>query len=196
MSATKRYLGAQEGYGHSPGQPPAMPPEEHSSDHTAAVPPAEPDRPASRRGPWDDTVQLRRQQPYTFAPAVTPPTPVRDAEGYDLQPDPLAAMTASELIAALREYRAWAGDPPYRAMATQARQAVAHSTMYAVLNGNTELPKLKVVIAIIAGCGGSDEEQRTWATAWRRIALGKLDVSATVGAPTLRVVPQTAETTR
>jgi hypothetical protein len=79
-------------------------------------------------------------------------------------------------------------------MAAQARQAVAHSTMYAVLNSDNELPKLKVVIAIIAGCGGGDEEQRAWATAWRRIALGKLDASAAVEAPTLRVVPQSAET--
>ena len=78
-------------------------------------------------------------------------------------------------------------------MADKARQAVAPSTMCTVLKNGTELPKLKVVIAIIAGCGGDDEEQRAWATAWRRIALGKLDASAAAEAPTLRVVPLAAE---
>lgn len=62
--------------------------------------------------------------------------------------------------------------------------------MYAAPNNDTELPRLKVVIAIIAGCGGDDAEQRAWATAWRRLALGKLDASATAAEPpTLRVVP-------
>ena len=94
--------------------------------------------------------------------------PVRDAAGFDLRPDPLTAATNAELVARLRQYRQWAGDPPFRAIAAQAGQIVAHSTIYVALNSD-ELPSLKVVLAVVAGCGGSEEDQRAFATAWRRL---------------------------
>jgi hypothetical protein len=50
------------------------------------------------------TPRLRRSELERKAPL--------DAEGYDLRPDPLAARTPAELIAALRLYRIWAGEPP------------------------------------------------------------------------------------
>jgi hypothetical protein len=102
------------------------------------------------------------------------PEPVRDAAGYDLRPDALTARTSAELIARLREYRQWSGEPPFRKIAAQARQKVAHSTIFVALNGD-ELPSLKVVLAIIEGCGGSVDDQRAFATAWRRIKSGTLD---------------------
>lgn len=94
-----------------------------------------------------------------------------DAEGFDLRPNPLAANTAAEYIDALWQYKAWSGDPSWRAMAKRAGQAVVHSTMYAAMNGST-LPKLDVVKAIIVGCGGGEDDLKLFATAWRRIATG------------------------
>ncbi len=100
--------------------------------------------------------------------------PVSDAEGYDLKPNPLTAKTPGELVTALREYRTWAGTPPLRTMAVTAREKVAHTTMWSALNGS-ELPAFRVVIAIVEGCGGSQEDLRSFATAHRRISLGRLD---------------------
>jgi hypothetical protein len=94
--------------------------------------------------------------------------PVRDADGYNLKPDPLQAQTAAELVRALRQYRAWSGNTPFRQMAAQARQRVAHSTMCVALKSE-ELPGLKVLLAIVAGCGGSQSDQQKFATSWRRI---------------------------
>ena len=50
---------------------------------------------------------------------------IADAEGFDLRPDPLRARTAADFMAALRCYRAWAGDPSYRKMASRASYALA-----------------------------------------------------------------------
>ena len=102
--------------------------------------------------------------------------------GFDLRPDPLTATNAVELIAVLNRYRQWAGEPSFRAMAAQARQRVAHSTMFTALHGD-QLPKLKVVLAIVAGCGGGEDDQRAFASAWRRIKFGRLDVFPTADRP-------------
>ena len=114
----------------------------------------------------------------------TVPQPIMDAAGYNLKPDPLTAETSAELVARLREYREWSGEPPFRKMAEQARQKVAHSTIFTALNSN-DLPRLEVVMAIIAGCGGGMDDQRAFVTAWRRIKSGKLDAppAATPPAP-------------
>jgi hypothetical protein len=114
----------------------------------------------------------------------TVPQPIMDAAGYNLKPDPLTAETSAELVARLREYREWSGEPPFRKMAAQARQKVAHSTIFTALNSN-DLPRLEVVMAIIAGCGGGIDDQRAFVTAWRRIKSGKLDAppAATPAAP-------------
>lgn len=106
------------------------------------------------------------------APAASP-EPVRDADGYNLKPDPLQAQTAAELTGALRQYRAWAGNTPFRQMAARARQRVAHSTMCVALKSD-DLPGLKVVLAIVAGCGGGQADQEKFATAWRRINAGMI----------------------
>jgi hypothetical protein len=101
---------------------------------------------------------------------------VRDTKGYNLKPNPLTATTAGQLVDAMRAYRSWAGNVPYRAMADRAHHAVAHSTMFVALN-SSELPALPVVIAIIRGCGGSSDDQEKFATAWRRINSGGIDGS-------------------
>lgn len=95
---------------------------------------------------------------------------IADAEGFDLRPDPVRARTAADLIAALRGYRAWAGDPSYRKMASRASYASAASTICAALNSDT-LPRLELVLAVVTGCGGDEEDQQRFATAWRAIRL-------------------------
>jgi hypothetical protein len=193
---TKRHLAPQWALDHSAEVSLAVPLEYCSSDEAAyrTVNLAGNSQPAffCTVTPGGTTPGSKRQ-PLLVPAAAPPPAAVRDAEGYDLRPDPLAATTAAELVAALREYRSWAGSPPFRTMAAHARQAVAHSTMHTAMKNDTELPRLKVVTAIIAGCGGDENDQRAWATAWRRIALGKLDAPSTAGTPTLRVLPPAAE---
>jgi rubredoxin len=146
-------------------------------EETAAAPPAQ-------AGPRAPAVSIPAAQQAKKAHVPEPPA---DAAGYDLKPDPLAARTAAELVVALRVYRIWAGEPSFRDMASQARQAVAFSTMCTALKSD-ELPPLKVVVAIVAGCNGSTEDQQRFATAWRLIK--GLDIPG--DRPTLRVVPPTA----
>ena len=120
------------------------------------------------------------------------PEPIPDAEGYDLRPDPLAVRTPADLVAALQHYREWAGKPSFRVMAARTRQKAAASTLCTAL-GSGEFTRLDVVVAVIAGCGGSEEDQRRFATAWRRIQLGQLAAGPAVGERALRVVPSAAE---
>lgn len=49
-------------------------------------------------------------------------------------------------------------------MAERARWDVAHSTMWVALNSDT-LPKLKVVLAIVAGCGSGHDDQKAFTPA-------------------------------
>jgi len=106
----------------------------------------------------------------TARPAA--PEPVRDVPGFDLKPNPLAARTSLEYVAALRKYWEWCGRPSYRVMASQARNKVAHSTLWKALNRD-DLPDMGVVLAIITGCGGSTADRECFVTAWRQIKAGR-----------------------
>lgn len=116
-------------------------------------------------------------------------TVVRDAEGFDLCPDPLRASTPGELVEAVRAFRIWAGEPSFREMAKRAGSRTAASTICTALGSEHELPRLQVVLAVIAGCGGSEDDQRRFATAWRRIRLGHVAAGHGQERPDLRVVP-------
>ena len=102
------------------------------------------------------------------APGTRGNLQIGDASGFDLKPDPLAATTDAQFIKALWDYKAWSGDPSWRAMAARAGQRVVHSTMYGAMHGSV-LPKLEVVKAIISGCGGGEDDLRAFATAWRQL---------------------------
>ena len=106
-----------------------------------------------------------------------PALPLPDADGFDLRPDPMQAKTPADLVRALRQYRLWAGEPPLRTIARRAGTGTGASTICAALNAKT-LPRLETVTAIIAGCGGSEEDQRRFITAWRAIRLSQLDDAA------------------
>jgi len=103
--------------------------------------------------------------------------PVRDVPGRDLRPDPTSAQTAGEFLTALRDYRIWSGEPSYRRMAAQSQQAVSYSTLRSALIGRA-MPSMEVVLAIVAGCGGGEDVQRRFATAWRQLQMPAADSSA------------------
>jgi hypothetical protein len=103
---------------------------------------------------------------------VRVPRPPADLPGYDLKPDPLAARSsAAALIQGLRDYRIWAGEVSFRAIAARSGQRASASAICTALGdaalGRDKLPRLQVVIALIEGCGGDEEDQAAWATAWR-----------------------------
>jgi hypothetical protein len=94
------------------------------------------------------------------------------------------------LIEALRQFRIWAGNPSWRRdMAARSGQRAGMSTMWKALRAK-ELPlRLEVIDSIVEGCGGSEEDRRRFASAWRRLTMG--NTSAEVSAPParLRAVP-------
>src|SRR2546429_590574 len=84
------------------------------------------------------------------APATAARRQISDADGFDLKPNPLTAATPPEFVAALRQYRAWSGNPSFRTMAQRAEQLAAYSTMHAAMSAEA-LPRLEVVKAIVIG---------------------------------------------
>ncbi|MEV4095863.1 hypothetical protein [Streptosporangium saharense] len=121
-------------------------------------------------------------------PAETPPEPSgtapppqphhlrQDVIGYDLKPDPLRAETKEELLALMRDFHVWAGEPSYREIAINAGRAVGASTLCEALDVNrpARMPSLKVVTAFVHGCGGEEEDLVSWTTAWRRIRMARV----------------------
>jgi len=117
-----------------------------------------------------------------------PPRPaVKDAADLDLRPDPGQAGTAAELVGALREFHQWAGEPSYRVMAEQCGQMMSASSLHRTLNGRA-LPPFKAVMAVIIGCGGSEEDQRRFASAWRMIRSGRRTATGSPSAAPLHAV--------
>jgi hypothetical protein len=114
-------------------------------------------------------------------PAARRPLP-RDPDGHQLCPDPMKATTAAELMDVLRQYHVWSGRPSLRRIAARSERQTSASTICAVLKSST-LPSLRVLLAIVAGCGGSDEDAGRFAAAWRAIELG-IPLAAVQGADT------------
>ncbi|MGH3219412.1 MAG: hypothetical protein ACRDPY_12000 [Streptosporangiaceae bacterium] len=113
-------------------------------------------------------------EPPQAKPPVRVPRMIGDAAGYSLCPDPLAARTPADLMAALRRYRICAGEPSYRTMSRLGRGNLAPSTLCTAL-GSDELPTLAVVLAVVTACGGNGEDLKKYATAWRRLRLAQED---------------------
>lgn len=101
----------------------------------------------------------------------SPPTAVPDLDGHDNRPDPMTATTPAEFVAAMRLFRRWAGTPSYRRMQQNCGNRCSATSFHTALSQD-KLPKLPLVEAFIIACGGTDEEYRRWATAWRRLELG------------------------
>ena len=47
------------------------------------------------------------------------------------------------------------------------------STMCTVLSGNTLPDRLDIIDAIVEGCGGTEEDRRRFATAWRELTMAR-----------------------
>lgn len=88
----------------------------------------------------------------------------------DLRPDPARIRDTDDLLAALRDFRAWAGSTPYRKIADGCGQLVTATTIATALTGE-RLPQLQTVLAILRGCGATEEYEERFTTAWRRCAL-------------------------
>jgi len=159
-------------------------PRRSAPSRTSAAQPAATALPANARKP-------RKQQP----PAGEhPDQALPDVPGHEHCPDPLQAHTAAEFMAALRDFRAWAGDPSFRQMAQRAdrrhRKASA-ATMCQAL-GSDELPRQEIVRAIVIGCGGTRDHEQAFVTAWRGLRLAPGDRPPKQGRGNLYPVPDTA----
>jgi transcriptional regulator with XRE-family HTH domain len=96
------------------------------------------------------------------------------------KPDPSVVKTGAELVAALQELRAWAGNPSFRMMSERAERAgsaIPASKISAALRGRA-LPDPRVMAAIIVGCGATKEDADAFSAAWRRVAFAEADDSA------------------
>jgi hypothetical protein len=54
------------------------------------------------------------------------------------------------------------------------------------------MSRYDMVDAIVTGCGGSDEDRRMWATAWRRLAMQPESGVTLAEVLTLRAAPEQA----
>lgn len=137
-----------------------------------AAPPSPADRSADEPGR-----RITVSVPHPQAPVVPVPAEqtdegagggqaVPDVDGFDLRPDPMQMETPAAFMVALRQYRRWAGSPPYREMADRSGNVYSASAMCAALRASV-LPKYTMLNALIMGCGGDEKEFQRWITAWR-----------------------------
>jgi hypothetical protein len=99
-----------------------------------------------------------------------PPESVIPDLNATLRPDPASAGSSAQFMELLRSFRIWAGRPSYRDMAAGTQRFTA-SALHAALGRDVLPARHEMVDAIVTGCGGSDEDRRMWATAWRRLAM-------------------------
>ena len=102
--------------------------------------------------------------------SLRPARAIQDSPRSALCPDPVAVQNAADLPAALSRFRVWAGEPSFKEMQRLSEPRAAASTMCTALSSG-KLPSLRVVQAIINGCGGTPEQVQAFADAWRRIRL-------------------------
>lgn len=98
------------------------------------------------------------------------PEPVLPDHDASLRPDPSSAGDPAAFMKLLRQFRIWAGNPSYRNMAARDQRFTA-SALHAALGRDVLPARHDMVDAVIAGCGGSEEDRSIWATAWRRLAM-------------------------
>jgi len=92
----------------------------------------------------------------------------------------------------MRRFHQWAGEPSYRVMAEQCGQMVSASSLHRALTSRA-LPPFSAVMALITGCGGSEEDKSRFASAWRRIRSGR--AAGDRPQPALRALPPAAAKT-
>ena len=117
---------------------------------------------------WDQASRHRLnpvQYPDTAASRV-----ISDGPSVNLCPDPDAARTPAEFMDTLRRYWIWSGKLSYRSMARECDHQFAASTIFTALKADT-LPSFDLAQAIVVACGGNEEHQRSFRSAWRRLQM-------------------------
>ena len=115
-------------------------------------------------------------------PRETAPGAVPDLDA-SLRPDPRDAATPADLMTRLRQFKVWAGNPGYRQIAAGAGNRYSSTALHAALKADQLPRKQELIDAIVQGCGGSEEDRRMWATAWRQLAMAPES-----GVPLARVI--------
>lgn len=103
--------------------------------------------------------------------AGLPPWYVSDPPGKDLRPDPDAITTVPQLLAAMRLYHMWSGNPRLVVLAHRCRHRVSASTFRRALEGDA-LPSLPVLHDLIGACGSTPEYRERFEQAWHKVAAG------------------------
>jgi hypothetical protein len=114
--------------------------------------------------------QERRQPPDLAQYSGKPGSVIPDMPGFNLCPDPGTVRAPAEFMDCLRRYRIWSGKISYREMERKCGRRFAASTICTALQGD-ELPSFDMVLAIVVACGGSEEHQLSFLSAWRSIQL-------------------------
>ena len=124
-----------------------------------------------------ELVHLRERLTEKMSYAARPAKPremaadtVADLE-LDLRPDPRGAETATAFMECLREFKVWSGNPGFRQVAARAGKRYTAAALQRALAQDKLPKKLEIVDSIVTGCGGSNDDRRMWATAWRRLAM-------------------------
>lgn len=104
-------------------------------------------------------------------PRLTSPEQIGDLTGYALKPDPLTAKSLTDLEKLLRDLWTWAGYPSSRILASRSGGAFSHATISKLIYDKPGKPNLKLpyVLGFVRACGGDQDEQKRWVTAWRNI---------------------------
>jgi hypothetical protein len=103
-------------------------------------------------------------------PRETAPGAVPDLDA-SLRPDPRDAASPADLMSKLRQYKVWAGNPGFRQIAAGAGNRYSATALHTALKANHLPHKQELIDAIVQGCGGSQEDRRMWAQAWRQLAM-------------------------
>ena len=117
---------------------------------------------------------------FTKATAFTPLSSIDDnSSEYYFKPDPLTAASLPELEGLVRELWVWAGRPSGRRLAADSGGSFSHATISKLIYDQPGKPKLRLeyLIGFVRACGLGEEEEKRWATAWRRLSAGQGVVS-------------------
>lgn len=103
------------------------------------------------------------------SPAVAPIAVLRTAGSGIEFPVPYDATSSLEFVAALRQVRAWAGQPSLRVI--ERRSGIPSSTLHNMLNRTTLPPRWDNVAALLGVCGADPARLREWNRIWNRLVM-------------------------
>jgi hypothetical protein len=116
--------------------------------------------------------ELAQRKSRRRPPEDTPAPAFPDSGPISLRPNPGAVRTTDDFLRCLQAFRIWTGNRSLRQIAEQSGGRISASGARNIFNGSDVPSRLVVVDAIIAGCGGSDDDRAAFAAAWRRVYMG------------------------